>query len=69
MKKPCWTINVPTESGFYWYTPEKCKTEHADVVQIDVKMKLMWMFGDEDYEPFHCIHGQFWSEKLTPPEQ
>jgi len=61
-----WTTDLPTESGFYWYRDDPTAT--PEVVEWDEDLRWMKFCGDDRAFERPGITGEFWPEKMNPPQ-
>ena len=72
---PCWTKELPKESGFYWHRGLSSWPDARDIVEWDAADGtvafagtdvMLWRDAVGDFAPSEDL-GEFWSERLLPP--
>ena len=65
----CWTRDLPTEDGFYWYREIFLDSRLEEVILWSEKRQKMLVTGECE-EPLKGVDvtGEFWSARLEVPE-
>lgn len=65
-----WTTTIPSEMGFYWW--RSSPNDLLEVIKIDNAAVwdgiVLWWSGNESPCLMADIDGEFWSERIAPPE-